>query len=57
MLNGINFIVLILSKALMAIFYVKSVYPATLAQKIGLNAYARSAYYRIKVIELRGIFP
>ena len=47
MLPWINFIVLILSTALMAIFYIKSVYPATLAQEIGLKAYARSAYYRI----------
>ncbi|MCK4383205.1 MAG: hypothetical protein KAW66_07930, partial [Candidatus Lokiarchaeota archaeon] len=31
----------------MAFFYIKSVYPATLAQKIGLKAYARCAYYRI----------
>ncbi|MCK4287194.1 MAG: isoprenylcysteine carboxylmethyltransferase family protein [Candidatus Lokiarchaeota archaeon] len=47
MLNWINLIVLILSTALMAFFYIKSVYPATLAQKIGLKAYARCAYYRI----------
>ncbi|MFX1456066.1 MAG: methyltransferase family protein [Promethearchaeota archaeon] len=47
MLNWINLIVLILSTGLMAFFYIKSVYPATLAQKIGLKAYARSAYYRI----------
>jgi protein-S-isoprenylcysteine O-methyltransferase Ste14 len=31
----------------MVFFYIKSVYPATLAQKIGLKAYARCAYYRI----------
>jgi len=47
MLNWINLIVLILSTALMAFFYIKSVYPATLAQEIGLKAYARCAYYRI----------
>jgi len=47
MLNWINLILLILSTVLMAFFYIKSVYPATLAQKIGLKAYARCAYYRI----------
>ncbi|MHA2037795.1 MAG: methyltransferase family protein [Promethearchaeota archaeon] len=47
MLNWINFIILILSTALMSFFYIKSVYPATLSQKIGLKAYARCAYYRI----------
>ena len=47
MLNWINLILLILSTGLMAFFYIKSVYPATLAQKIGLKAYARCAYYRI----------
>jgi protein-S-isoprenylcysteine O-methyltransferase Ste14 len=31
----------------MALFYIKSVYPAKLAQKIGLKAYTRCAYYRI----------
>jgi protein-S-isoprenylcysteine O-methyltransferase Ste14 len=31
----------------MTLFYLKSVYPATLSKKIGLKAYARSAYYRI----------
>ncbi|MHA2392271.1 MAG: methyltransferase family protein [Promethearchaeota archaeon] len=31
----------------MALFYIKSVLPATLAQKIGIKAYARCAYYRI----------
>ncbi|MHA2280666.1 MAG: methyltransferase family protein, partial [Promethearchaeota archaeon] len=36
-----------LSTALMTFFYIKSVYPATLSQKIGLKAYARCAYYRI----------
>ena len=47
MFSWINFIVLILSTALMVFFYIKSVYPATLSQKIGLRAYARCAYYRI----------
>ena len=47
MFSWINFIILILSTALMAFFYIKSVYPATLSQKIGLKAYARCAYYRI----------
>ncbi len=47
MLNWINLILLILSTGLMAFFYIKSVYPATLSQKIGLKAYARCAYYRI----------
>ncbi|MHA2326751.1 MAG: methyltransferase family protein [Promethearchaeota archaeon] len=31
----------------MSFFYIKSVYPATLSQKIGVIAYARCAYYRI----------
>ena len=31
----------------MALFYLKSVYPATLTQKIGLKAYTRCSYYRI----------
>jgi len=47
MLSWINFLILILSTALMTFFYIKSVYPATLSQKIGLKAYARCAYYRI----------
>jgi protein-S-isoprenylcysteine O-methyltransferase Ste14 len=47
MINWINLIVLIISTALMAFFYIKSVGPAALEKKIGLNAYARSAYYRI----------
>ncbi len=47
MLNWINLILLILSTTLMTFFYIKSVYPATLAQKIGLKAYTRCAYYRI----------
>jgi protein-S-isoprenylcysteine O-methyltransferase Ste14 len=47
MINWINLIVLIISTSLMAFFYIKSVGPAALEQKIGLNAYARSAYYRI----------
>jgi len=47
MLNWINLIILIISTALMAFFYTKSVGPAVLEQKIGLKAYARCAYYRI----------
>ena len=47
MLNWINLILLVISTALMAFFYIKSVGPAALEQKIGLNAYTRSAYYRI----------
>lgn len=47
MLNWINLIILVISTALMAFFYIKSVGPAALEQKIGLKAYARSAYYRI----------
>ncbi|MHA2180594.1 MAG: methyltransferase family protein [Promethearchaeota archaeon] len=39
--------VLLLSTVLMTFFYIKSVYPATLSQKIGLKAYSRCAYYRI----------
>jgi protein-S-isoprenylcysteine O-methyltransferase Ste14 len=47
MFSWINLIFLMVSTALMTIFYLKSVYPATLAQKIGVKAYTRSAYYRI----------
>lgn len=47
MLNWINLIILVISTALMAFFYIKSVFPATLAQNIGIKAYARCAYYRI----------
>lgn len=47
MINWINLIILIISTALMAFFYIKSVGPAALEQKIGLKAYARCAYYRI----------
>ncbi|MFX0081528.1 MAG: methyltransferase family protein [Candidatus Hodarchaeota archaeon] len=47
MFNWINLIILIIATALMAFFYVKSVGPAALEQKIGLNAYTRCAYYRI----------
>ncbi|MHA1987967.1 MAG: methyltransferase family protein [Promethearchaeota archaeon] len=47
MFSWINFIILILSTALMAFFYIKSVYPATLSHKVGLKAYSRCAYYRI----------
>lgn len=57
MLNWINLIILIISTALMAFFYVKSVGPAALEQKIGLKAYTRCAYYRItaSIFELIGI--
>ena len=47
MLAWINLIVLIISTVMMAFFYIKSIGPAALEQKIGLTAYARSAYYRI----------
>ncbi|MFX1530327.1 MAG: methyltransferase family protein [Promethearchaeota archaeon] len=47
MLNWINIIILVISTALMTIFYIKSVGPAALEQKFGLNSYARCAYYRI----------
>jgi protein-S-isoprenylcysteine O-methyltransferase Ste14 len=47
MLNWINLIILVISTALMAVFYIKSVGPAALEKKIGLDAYARCAYYRI----------
>ncbi|MFX1376384.1 MAG: methyltransferase family protein [Promethearchaeota archaeon] len=47
MLEWINFIILIVSTTLMAFFYIKSVGPAALEQKIGLTAYTRCAYYRI----------
>ncbi len=46
MIAWINFIVLIISGVLMHVFYVMSVRPAALEQKIGPQAYQRSALYR-----------
>ena len=58
MLNWINLIILVISTTLMTFFYVKSVGPAVLEQKIGLTAYARCAYYRItaSIFEIIVIF-
>ncbi|MFW9828012.1 MAG: methyltransferase family protein [Candidatus Thorarchaeota archaeon] len=47
MISCINFIILIISTLLMAIFYIKSVGPAQLEQKIGDKAYIRCGNYRI----------
>ncbi|MHA1913674.1 MAG: methyltransferase family protein [Promethearchaeota archaeon] len=47
MLNWINFFLLIISTVGMTFFYIKSVGPEKLSQKIGPKAYRRSAYYRI----------
>ncbi len=47
MLNWINLILLITSTIGMSIFYIRSVFPAKLAQKIGPKAYKICAYYRI----------
>ena len=46
MLNWINLFLLITSTVGMTVFYIKSVVPAKLAQKIGPKAYRRCAYYR-----------
>jgi len=46
MIAWINFTVLIISGVLMHIFYLMSVRPAALEQKIGPQAYKRSALYR-----------
>ena len=47
MLNWINLIVLFISTALMAFFYIRSVGPAKLEQKIGEIAYEKCGKYRI----------
>lgn len=47
MLNWINLIVLFISTALMAFFYIRSVGPAKLEQKIGEIAYEKCGRYRI----------
>ena len=47
MFEWINFITLIISTILMAFFYIKSVGPAALEQKIGEKAYVRCGRYRI----------
>jgi len=58
MINWINFIILIISTALMAFFYIKSLDPAKLEQKIGESAYKRCGKYRIiaSVFEIIVIF-
>jgi len=47
MIAIINFIVMVVAGALMTIFYLMSVRPAALEQKIGERAYKRSATYRM----------
>ncbi|MFX0106576.1 MAG: methyltransferase family protein, partial [Candidatus Hodarchaeota archaeon] len=47
MFNWINLIVLVISTSLMVLFYIKSVGPAKLEQKIGEVAYKKCGYYRI----------
>lgn len=47
MIEWVNFSILIISTILMAFFYIKSVGPAKLEQKIGEKAYARCGNYRI----------
>lgn len=47
MLNWINFIILIISTGLNGIFYVYSVGPARLEQKIGESAYKKCGRYRV----------
>ena len=47
MLNWINLIILIISTALMAFFYIRSVGPAKLEQKIGEIAYKKCGNYRV----------
>ena len=47
MIEWINFLILIISTALMAFFYIKSVGPAKLEEKIGEIAYKRCGNYRI----------
>ena len=47
MIEWINFLILVISTVLMAFFYVRSVGPAKLEQKIGEKAYKRCGNYRI----------
>lgn len=47
MIEWINFLILIISTASMAFFYIKSVGPAKLEEKIGEIAYKRCGNYRI----------
>ena len=47
MIEWINFLILIISTVLMVFFYVKSVGPAKLEEKIGEIAYKRCGDYRI----------
>lgn len=47
MLEWINFILMVLSSVLMLLFYLKSVSPAALAEKIGQAAYRKCYYYRL----------
>ncbi|UCC20059.1 MAG: hypothetical protein JSV62_01900 [Promethearchaeota archaeon] len=47
MIEWINFSILIISTALMAFFYIKSVGPAKLEKKLGEIAYKRCGNYRI----------
>lgn len=58
MIEWINFIILVISTALMAFFYIKSVGPAKLEQKIGESAYNKCGKYRIiaSIFEIIVIF-
>ena len=47
MIEWINFIILLIATAFMSFFYIKSVGPAKLEQKIGEKAYHRCGNYRI----------
>ncbi len=47
MIEWINFLILVISTTLMAFFYIKSVGPAKLEEKIGEIAYKRCGNYRI----------
>ena len=47
MIELINFLILIISTALMSFFYIKSIGPAKLEEKIGEIAYKRCGNYRI----------
>ncbi len=57
MIAWINFMVLIISGVLMHIFYIMSVRPAALEQKIGPKAYQRCATYRKIIAVVMFIIP
>jgi protein-S-isoprenylcysteine O-methyltransferase Ste14 len=56
MYNWINLIILVISTALMAFYYIRSVGPAALEKKIGESAYVKCGRYRV-IIPISQFFP